>query len=107
MHGGDFSVAGKRKSASQLTLSYLRQLLEDDVRSLAGRMSNAQEINDSSCSNMVNTSISMDISEKELDYIMNRELIFLDNLNDENGSTVSGDMFDMVSLVDTKLQGIS
>jgi len=33
MHGGDFRQAGKR-AGSQLTLPYLRQLLEDDVRNL-------------------------------------------------------------------------
>ena len=39
MHGGDFRKAGER-SSGQLTLSRLRDLLEDDVRNLAKRSSN-------------------------------------------------------------------
>lgn len=58
IHGGDFRKAGER-SGNNLTLSRLRELLEDDVKNLDR-----------------NSRSGADISEEELDVIMDRDSIF-------------------------------
>ena len=63
IHGGDYRQGGKRAS-SALTIDRLRQLLEDDVKNL-NRMTSVGE----GCR-------SEEISDQELDLIMDRKLLF-------------------------------
>jgi ATP-dependent DNA helicase len=75
MHGGDFRQAGKR-AGSQLTLPYLRQLLEDDVQNLDRMMTSGASAN-----NMLNNdgeanSTSTDIPQHELDMLLDRDRLF-------------------------------
>lgn len=88
MHGGDFRQAGKR-AGSQLTLPYLRELLEDDVRNLDRMMSGNDMVNgsdnDTGGGGNGNSTGSggsavldggTDIPQAELDMLLDRERLF-------------------------------
>ena len=83
MHGGDFRQAGKR-AGSQLTLPYLRRLLEDDVQNLDRmRMTGGGGSVASDCGRSCGSEESSaallgesDIPQSELDMLMDRERLF-------------------------------
>ena len=73
--GGDFRKAGVRSESTNLTINKLRKLLEDDVNDLmkrGGKCDMAASLQDIKGDN-VNT---CDITEEELNLIMNRDLLF-------------------------------
>lgn len=70
--GGDYKKAGSRSSSKELTLSRLRQLLEDDVKTLQKRSTSE---NDKRVGHKDNAGTEH-ISENELDIILDRDLIF-------------------------------
>ena len=76
IHGGDYRKAGQRGEGSHLTLTLLRQLLEDDVKNLARMTKGGGQDVSISKSDSVGRGISMDIHDSELDLIMNRSLLF-------------------------------
>lgn len=109
---GNFARAGER-SGGNLTLKRLKDLLEDDVKNLSrmtasGVSSSMVKLAATDTSSSVAQS---DITDEELESIMNRELFFQ---KDEETSEVSvcisreGSMYDVVSTADSgqALQGL-
>lgn len=97
MHGGDFRQAGKRQG-EELTTSFLRQLLEDDVRGLYRRKDSSTDIVELK-PNEGSTSGSVDISDAELDSLVDKDKIF--DVHPETGEYTfpsEGEMFDIVSV---------
>ncbi len=92
MHGGDFSTAGYRKGPSGITISYLRQLLEDDVK-LNSRVG-AESLD-------AHPGRHRDISDQELELILDRNRIFSDT-----SDVPRGDMFDVIAQHESKLQTV-
>jgi ATP-dependent DNA helicase len=94
IHGGDYRQAGRRLS-SNLTITKLRQLLQDDVKNLRHRQdlptiaaAAAEEVEDEDS-----------ITDQELDMILNRELLFSgsdDQDSQEKMVPVEGRMYDLV-----------
>lgn len=86
IQGGDFSKAGRRKTA--IGLEELRDLLEDDVKNLSRQESapagSAQEW------------LHKDISDEELELVMNRDCLFADPDSGED-VPVEGEMYDIVT----------
>lgn len=74
IQGGDYRKAGRREGRQQVSLDELKMLLEDDVKNLS-RME-IMEYSSSSDSSNSSKSIITDISEEELELIMNREKLF-------------------------------
>ena len=89
IQGGDFRKAGARIGTG-LTIAKLRQLLEDDVKNL-NRMT--------SSTSSSSAHFDIDISDKELDFIMDREKIF-SVLSGEaaNGISLEGEMYDIIAV---------
>ncbi|KAJ1408276.1 SNF2 family N-terminal domain-containing protein [Ochromonadaceae sp. CCMP2298] len=82
IQGGDFRKAGRREGQQAVTLDELRALLEDDVKNLA-RMEEKVQAGPGKGSALVGSLaagrgdlIQRDISDAELDKIMDRELLF-------------------------------
>ena len=97
MHGGDFRQAGKRQG-EELTTSFLRQLLEDDVRGLYRRKDSSTDIVELR-PNEGSTSGSVDISDAELDSLVDKDKIFaVDPETGEYTFPSEGEMFDIVSV---------
>lgn len=103
IHGGDFCQAGKRRS-TQLTLPYLRQLLEDDVRNLNRMMINGSCSNEELASNG-------DIPDEELQCLLDKERIFatVSDCSDDKVKPVppEGSMYDIVSPQESNLQAVA
>jgi hypothetical protein len=77
IHGGDFKQAGARGQGGALTLSRLRQLLEDDVRNLTRMGENSSSSSSSSGSSSGDKdNLALGIEEEELGVILNRQLLF-------------------------------
>jgi ATP-dependent DNA helicase len=75
--GGDFRKAGARGDGTELTLSKLRQLLEDDVKNLSRVSSNSNNNSNNDYNNNCNKNgPQVDISDAELDVITDRSLLF-------------------------------
>ena len=117
MHGGDFRQAGRRQS-EEMSISYLRKLLEDDVQNLS-RMVAGDRIDASAllgsdtggtCSGRANAApvrAATDISDAELDLLLDREKLF--EVNEVTGEYVlppEGDMYDVVVTTGSNLQGV-
>lgn len=86
IQGGDFSRMGQRKVG--LSLEELRQLLADDVRNLSRQeVSNQQDGG--------NQWLHRDISDEELELIMDRDCLFADP-NSGEAVPVEGEMYDVV-----------
>ena len=73
IHGGDYRKAGQRAGVT-LTVERLRELLEDDVKSLA-RMTNGKARPEGGAAGLDDAQ-KMEISDAELDLITNRGLLF-------------------------------
>ena len=71
IHGGDYRLGGKRAS-SALTIDRLRQLLEDDVKNLTRMAQTSENLGEVDG----NVGSSQEISDEELNKIMDRNLIF-------------------------------
>jgi hypothetical protein len=98
MHGGDFRQAGKRQG-QELTTSFLRQLLEDDVRGLCRRKDSRAESAESKANEGPAASESADISDAELDSLVDKEKLFeVDPETGEYTFPSEGEMFDIVSV---------
>lgn len=93
MHGGDFRQAGKRQG-QELTTSYLRQLLEDDVRGLNRRKDNqGVEINISEAE-----VANKEMSDEDLDRLVDSQKIFeVDPNTGEYTFPTEGEMYDIVT----------
>lgn len=118
MHGGDFRQAGRRQS-QEMSLSYLRKLLEDDVHNLS-RMTEARERSAVNAGAVLEGDVDSskfngsqqqrgDISDAELELLLDREKLF--RLSDVNGDSeyaipTEGEMYDVVVTTGTNLQGI-
>jgi ATP-dependent DNA helicase len=89
IHGGDFGKAGQRSGAS-LTIKRLRQLLADDVN--LGKRMEGKSVAASKKGGISEG----EISEDELNLIMDRDKVFSAN----NDFTEEGDMFDVVKQED-------
>ena len=76
IHGGDYRRAGER-SGAQLTISRLRELLDDDVKNLS-RMTGSKQSAAAALALATGTDnvSSSDISNYELDLIFDRQKIF-------------------------------
>lgn len=72
IHGGDYRKAGQRAGVT-LTVERLRELLEDDVKSLA-RMTNGKARSEGGAAH--DDAQKMEISDAELDLITSRSLLF-------------------------------
>lgn len=71
IHGGDYRKAGQREGGrSGISIDDLKGLLEDDVKNLS-RMETGGDASSSS-----DSYLQRDISDAELDVVMNRELLF-------------------------------
>lgn len=81
IHGGDYRLGGKRAS-SALTIERLRQLLEDDVKNLNRMTSDSRNCVFAAGTSAADAAASAsavngeEISDAELDMIMNRKLLF-------------------------------
>jgi hypothetical protein len=76
IHGGDYRRAGER-SGAQLTISRLRELLDDDVKNLSRMTGTTQSA--AAALALTNGSVvddATDISDAELDLIFDRQRIF-------------------------------
>jgi hypothetical protein len=119
MHGGDFRQAGRRQS-QEMSLTYLRKLLEDDVHNL-GRMNEARErgavdagavLQAEGCNRASESQPQQrtDISDAELELLLDREKLFKlsDDINcsSEYAIPTEGDMYDVVVTTGSNLQGI-
>jgi hypothetical protein len=101
MHGGDFRQAGKRQG-QELTSSYLRALLEDDVRGL-NRRKDTKAAEDELRSGAgagaeANADAPQDLTDEELDRLVDREKVF--EVDPETGEYLfptEGAMFDIVT----------
>lgn len=100
MQGGDYRKAGRREGQQQVSLGELRSLLEDDVKNLHRReQQNKLQSNDENLPKN-NTACSIDwiqrdISEAELDLIMDRTKLFPEyaiNLSMNCASTSKADI---------------
>lgn len=132
MHGGDFRQAGKRAGA-QLTLPYLRQLLDDDVRNLdrmrtSGVSASSLLRGDSKQGGGAGDVSIDDIPQHELDMLLDRERLFatvvdgIDGIDGEVSSSgrkggrrgtasdmipTEGTMYDIVAPQESSLQAIA
>jgi len=91
IHGGDFGKAGQR-SGSSLTIKRLRQLLADDVN-LGKRLEGKSVASIATKKGGISDG---EISDEELNLIMNRDKIF----SDKNDFPQEGTMFDVVKAED-------
>lgn len=112
---GNFGRAGER-SGENLTLKRLKDLLDDDVKNLSRMSSSAPDSAVGTLSAEISRFRGLDISEEELDLVMNRPKLFSDNsTNDFDGDYIvgippEGQMYDVVlsgNCSDTALQSIS
>jgi hypothetical protein len=97
MHGGDFRQAGKRQG-QELTSSYLRQLLEDDVRGLTRRKDTKAAEEELQAATSEEREEAQDITDEELDRLVDREQVF--EVDPETGEYLfptEGAMFDIVT----------
>ena len=100
MHGGDFRKAGKR-AGSQLTLPYLRQLLEDDVRNLDRMMTCTTTTKNLKSVGKKGDERLGDIPQDELDMLLDRDRLFVTvNANDQEA--LAGMQVDVVNMIPTE-----
>lgn len=93
VYGGDFRQAGKR-AGSELTLSNIRKLLEDDVKNLS-RMSSSTASGSGSggVQSVLNDTKKEDISQyteisqHELSMLMNRDLLFVKTIQSSDAAS--------------------
>lgn len=109
MQGGDYRKAGRREGRQQISLNDLRSLLEDDVKNLSRMETKAKSeqtiINDdgngddgdneggndySLKTGVSNAWIQRDISDLELDMIMDRDRLFPSTLKSSSRNSSSG-----------------
>ena len=80
IQGGDFRKAGERSHDTQLSLNKLRKLLEDDVKDLNVKRGSGQSCAKSGPAGInfagVGTCDNEDITEEELNMIMDRDRLF-------------------------------
>ena len=112
---GNFGRAGER-SGENLTLKRLKDLLDDDVKNLSRMSSTAPDSAVGTLSAEISRFRGLDISEEELDLVMNRPKLFSDNSTDDFdgdyivGIPPEGQMYDVVlsgNCSETALQSIS
>jgi hypothetical protein len=112
---GNFGRAGER-SGESLTLKRLKDLLDDDVKNLSRMNGYAPNVASETLSAEVTPFRGVDISDEELNLVMNREKLFCNNSTETFdgdyivGIPIEGRMYDVVvseSRPDTALQGIS
>ena len=107
IHGGDYRRAGQR-SGAPLTISRLKQLLEDDVKNLTRMTGAFAQPNASSSSECKvaksEETIVEDITDAEFDIVTNRDLLFDENWKET--VQTEGIMYDIVVSHDDVLQGI-
>eukprot|EP01041_Mallomonas_annulata_P001537 gene1537-2965_t len=87
IHGGDYRQAGQR-SSGQLTVTRLRELLEDDVKNLA-RMSQTTASAPAQFTAARGIELPNEISQEEMDLICDREALFREG--DDSSSKSGGD----------------
>lgn len=102
MQGGDYRKAGRREGRQQISLNDLRSLLEDDVKNLSRMETKAKSeqiiINDDGngddgdtvTTGVSNAWIQRDISDVELDMIMDRDRLFPSILKSSSSFSSSG-----------------
>ena len=123
MRGGDYRKAGRREGRQQISLNDLRSLLEDDVKNLSRMETKAKSeqiiINDDGNGDdgdnddavktgVSNAWIQRDISDVELDMIMDRDRLFPSTLksSSRNSSSGSSDSLAAISATDDAPVGV-
>lgn len=93
IHGGDYRQAGKRMS-SNLTISKLRQLLQDDVKNLSNRQSSQDAVETQLSADKIDfENESESITDEELNLILNRQILVGEDCDQ---IPAEGKMYDIV-----------